>query len=107
VTRSLIHQNAMADPPRELIDPDGEGIYILSDSSEYRTWPGVLMRAAMIFHGAYSEWRDVESELRYMKPLEDGETWVQASTGRFPRYWRLNLPKRWRPVLYTYCTPRP
>lgn len=103
----LADQSAMERPPRELIDPDGEGIYIISDDRRAHQWPGILMRASMIFFGTYVDWRDVEAELRYMKPSKDGDEWVPASTGRFPRYWRLNLPRRWRPVLYTFCAPKP
>lgn len=89
-------------PPRELIDPDGEGIYLYGEGDD-----NVLMEAALLFHGDRRLYREVATELAYMRPSEDGETWLRASIGRFPRGWRLNLPKRWRPVLYIYCTPVP
>lgn len=89
-------------PPKELIDPDGEGIYILSETIG---WPGVHRRAAMILFGDMREWRNVDTELAYFLPTETDE-WRHANTGRWPRHWRLNLPRRWRPVLYAYCTPK-
>lgn len=96
------------DPPRELLDPEGEGIYLLDFAWAGRPaeffWP--LGYAARLFHGSVSEWRELEHETVWMEPGE-GDEWRPASTGRWPRYWRLNLPRRWRPVAYTYCTPKP
>lgn len=100
-----------APPPEELIDPDGEGIYLLDDPD----WQkgvfglGVHMRAAdalqLIDDAGRLDWRSVNYEVAYMEPVPDSDEWRRASTGRWPRYWRLNLPKRRRPVLYAYCTP--
>lgn len=90
-------------PPRELLDPDGEGIYLYDD----RGFPPLLMRAALIFFGNLGRWRDVEVEDRYMRPGPDGEEWFPANIGRWPRGWRLNLPRRWAPVRYAYCCPKP
>jgi hypothetical protein len=87
----------------ELIDPEGEGIYLLDVNI------GVLRRAALIFHGNASAWREIDQETVWMEPnplSREGE-WRRANTGRFPRYWRLNLPRRWRPIAYVYCTPKP
>lgn len=90
----------MSDYPRELLDPDGEGIYLYDDGS----FPGVLMRAAQILHSDWREWRAVSNTVAYMQPGDD-ELWYPANIGRWPRGWRLNLPRRWRPVLFHYCTP--
>lgn len=97
--------------PTELLDPDGEGIYLLDDALDDATplWPGVLLRAATIFdlrdeRNRY-DWRQVRSETRFMYPDAKGETWRQVHGWRWML--RLNLPQRWRPVVYAYCTPRP
>jgi hypothetical protein len=90
-------------PPRELIDPDGEGIYLHEDQG----FPGVLMRAALLFFGDMREWRNVEQRTVWMRPSEDGETWGEVGLGRFPFGWKLWLPRSRRPVLFVYCTPNP
>lgn len=86
--------------PLELIDPDGEGIYLLSDQ------PGsVLMRAAWLFYGYSSAWREVESVTVFMRPKKNSDEWWLVPRG-WPRWWRLSLPRRWFPwALYAYCTP--
>lgn len=88
--------------PSELIDPEGEGIYLSEDSS-----PGVLLRAAMLFHGDWRLWREVEARTVWMRPKKDSDEWEEVSIGRFPYGWWLNLPARWRPVRFVYCTPLP
>lgn len=94
-------------PPELLIDPEGEGVYLLSDSGFEQKSPGVLLRAAFLFHGDWRAWRDVDHQTVYMRPKEDGsDEWELANIGKHPRGWRLNLPRRWRPVLYAYCTPK-
>lgn len=90
-------------PPRELLDPDGEGIYLYNDGE----FPGVLMRAASIFFGDMRKWTDIQSETRWMRPGDDGEEWFSANIGRWPRGWRLNLPRRWAPIAYSFCWPKP
>jgi hypothetical protein len=99
------HESAAAHtaPPRELIDPDGEGIYLHEDQG----FPGVLMRAALLFFGDMREWRNVEQRTVWMRPSEDGETWGEVGLGRFPFGWKLWLPRSRRPVLFVYCTPNP
>jgi hypothetical protein len=93
-------------PPSELIDPDGEGIYLLNDPVPWR-W-GVLLEAAWRLFGDAREWRSVCHETVYMRPVEDGsDEWRPADIGRCPYGWRLNLPRRWRPVAYAYCVPSP
>jgi hypothetical protein len=94
-------------PPEELIDPDGEGIYML-DSVERFGWPVLeaARRLGVFDDNGRLDWRGVDMEVVFMEPSEDGETWVRAKSG-WPRYWRLNLPRRWAPVAYVYCTPRP
>jgi hypothetical protein len=97
-----------ANPPRELLDPDGEGIYLLdlgwAGLSDKFGWP--LLYACELFGMRWKEYRDLQLETVYMEPGE-GDEWRRANTGRFPRYWRLNLPRRWRPVAYTYVCPPP
>jgi hypothetical protein len=95
--------------PRELLDPAGEGIYVLAEHDEpNRPSMGPLIHAAHLFSMNWAhEWQNVDVEYVYMRPDEDSDEWVPASTGRFPRDWRLNLPRRWRPVMYAYCTPKP
>jgi hypothetical protein len=84
-----VHEPWFPSPPEELLDPDGEGIYLLNDPTPWR-W-GVLLTAAWRLFGNAREWRNVD----------------HASIGKRPFGWRLNLPKRWRPVAYAYCTPKP
>jgi hypothetical protein len=91
------------EPPQELIDPDGEGIYLLSGPR--CPYPSLLHTAAWLLFSDCREWRNVLHTSVYMEPT-DGDEWKVANTGRWPRYWRLNLPRRWRPVLYAYCTPK-
>jgi hypothetical protein len=97
-----------SNPPRELLDPDGEGIYLLdlgcAGLPEKFGWP--LLHACQLFGMGMREYRELRTEVVYMEPGED-DHWFPANTGRFPRYWRLNLPKRWRPVAYTYICPPP
>lgn len=97
-------------PPEELIDPDGEGIYMLAEVDRFG-WPLIeaARRLSVFDDDGRLDWRGVNMEMAYMEPSDDGETWVHANTGRFPmpRYWRLNLPRRWAPVEYVYCTPKP
>jgi hypothetical protein len=92
--------------PRELIDPDGEGIYLLDTFWEDApSFPSTLMLASMLLFNNGRRWRDIDSETKWMWPGEDGN-YREVSTGRFPRYWKLNLPRRWRPIHYVYCTPK-
>jgi hypothetical protein len=86
-------------PPGHLIDVDGVGIYLHGDSLD----TNVLAEAARIFG---CNWRDIDTEIFYFRPVEDSYEWFPAPTGRFPRFWRLNLPYRWAPQLYMYCKPR-
>lgn len=59
----------------------------------------------MLFDDA-REWRNVDVTTVWMYPDRGRDEWVPVSTGRFPRGWRLNLPRRWRPAAYAYCTPK-
>ncbi len=89
--------------PQELLDPDGEGIYLRADLI-----PSTLLRAAGLFFGDWRRWREIDHEGVWMRPAESGDEWVRADIGRRPRGWKLNLPKRWFPVeRYVYCTPKP
>jgi hypothetical protein len=87
--------------PTELLDPDGEGIYLLATD---RRFPSTLMRASVLFFGTLARWREIDTEYVYMRPSNDREAWFRASLG--PLCWRLSLPRRKRPVLYAYCTPQ-
>lgn len=92
----------MSAAPVELLDPDGEGIYILSDSI-----PSPLLRAAQIFHGTMAAWPEVEQRTVFMRPKKNSDEWERVPRG-LPAYWRLNLPRRWFPwATYAYLTPRP
>lgn len=89
--------------PRELIDPEGEGIYLHDESI-----PSPLLRAALIFFGDWRRWREIDSTSVWMRPSAEGDEWVPANIGRHPRGWKLNLPHRWFPVeRFAYCTPKP
>lgn len=101
-------------PPDTLIDPDGEGIYILDDWdwTSPNDFPSSLTRAAIHLElytdrGA-PDWRTINSEIVWMDWRDNGDTggeWVPVRmTGL--RMWLLNLPRRFRPVAYTYCTPK-
>lgn len=94
--------------PLELLDPDGEGIYLYDVlwEGDGPSYPGTLNRAALILYGDMREWRNVVTESVWMRPGDD-DLWYPAATGKHPRHWRLNLPPRWRPVAYVYCTPKP
>jgi hypothetical protein len=87
--------------PDRLIDPEGEGLYLISDR-----FYSVLHEAACALYGDGRRWRDVESTLVYMRPGDD-DCWYPSGIGKHPRGWRLLLPRRWRPTAYTYCTPGP
>jgi hypothetical protein len=63
------------------------------------------MRAAQILFSDWREFRSVHVTPVYMRPGDD-ELWYPANIGKHPRGWRLNLPRRWCPVLFHYCTPR-
>jgi len=66
------------------------------------------MEASLLFYGTRAEWREIESKTVYMRPKNNGsDEWKIADIGRFPKGWRLNLPRRWRPHAYAYCTPKP
>lgn len=94
--------NARLNPPQHLLDPDGEGVYF-HDGSGF-----LLQSAAVMLFGDAREWRNVNIEVVHMQPREGTDEWVPWQAHRFcPRYWRLNLPRRWRPVTYLYCTPKP
>jgi hypothetical protein len=84
-------------PPLELLDPEGEGIYLLNDEGT-----SVLIRAARLFG---CSWREVEHSTVYMRPDKTGDAWHEVNVGRFPYGWRFLLPRRWQPVDYAYCTP--
>lgn len=89
--------------PLELLDPAGEGIYLLSDDRITD-----LMGAAALFFQDTRRWRDLDTEHVYMRPKDDGsDEWHEVCPGKHPRYWRLLLPRRWRPILYSYVTPKP
>jgi hypothetical protein len=94
-------------PPLELIDTEGEGIYLLDDPGEYglpEEYPGVLHRAARILE---CDWQEVEHRTVYMRPKKSSDEWKHVDVGRVPYGWKLNFPKRWRAVAYAYCTPTP
>lgn len=84
-----------ADPaPRELIDPDGEGIYV-----RVRPDDNAYYHAAEIL-GCY--WRDLNVETVSMIPAKD-ESWESVSF----RNWRWKLwPLSTEPAVFFYCTPK-
>lgn len=90
-------------PRTKLIEEVARAMYFIEHGSEpedvaidrYRTLAVVAVETMQ------------RTELAYMRPAPDSDEWRPASIGRFPRGWRLNLPHRWRPVLYSYCTPDP
>jgi len=99
----MAESSAAFSSPVELIDPDGEGIYYHDSIS-----PNPLLRAAQLFFGTASRWREIDHKTVWLQPNLDGDEWVPANIGRFPYGWRLNLPKRWfRGERYAYCTPKP
>lgn len=101
----------LREAPAELLDPDGEGIYLLDEWSNDAPfgWPVIeaARRLNVFDDDGRLDWRGIDLEVVYMEPSADGETWNRTLAGRWPQGWRLNLPRRWRPVTYMYCTPRP
>jgi hypothetical protein len=103
----------MSNPPRELLDPDGEGIYMLDEWPKGNPFGWSLIEASrrlsVFDNDGRLDWRSVDMELVYMECAEDGETWRKARSAwrRTDPGWRLNLPRRWRPAAYIYCTPKP
>lgn len=93
------------DHPRELIDPEGEGIYIRDHwALDMFAIPGPLHRAAYILLGTSTAFRDLDIEAVWMGPSADGETYERK---RF-RWWHGFMPERWWPfVTYLYCRPKP
>ena len=93
------------DAPSELLDPDGEGIYLLNDWAHETSHRSVLRTAAYLFGLADErgrlDWRAVEHETVAMLPGE-GDEWYRTALD-----WRLNLPRKWRPTIYAYCAPKP
>ena len=88
------------DPPSQLLDTDGEGVYLLHWMEPGAdAMPSPMTAAAQLFDDA-RRWREVEIQTVFMRPSEDGDTWLEARSG-----WRLSLPPRWRPVAFDYCTP--
>lgn len=98
------HLERCEDPPPTLTDPDGEGVYICNEPHGFGTALGTLATAQRILG---VPWAHIDTELVYFRPVRGADEWFPAPTGRRPRYWRLNLPRRWRPMAYTYCTPKP
>lgn len=100
-------------PPMELLDPEGEGIYMLDERLVERPfgWPLIeaARRLSVVDDNGRPDYKALDTELVYMEPADDGETWNRARNAwrRSHPGWRLNLPRRWRPVAYLYCTPKP
>lgn len=80
--------------PLELLDPDGEGIYVLPSSVGGRS-----QALAWAAHTLGCYWRDMTVET--VAFLRDGDEYRRASF----KSWRWMLPERWSPVAYLYCTP--
>jgi hypothetical protein len=89
----------MMSAPRDLLDPDGEGIYTLSECFL------PALRAASFFGVHY---RDLDRETVWMRPPAKGtDEWRPID----PASWTFSLlyllPGRFRPVAYAYFTPKP
>lgn len=83
--------------PLRLIDPDGEGVYLLTgdDSWDFR-------EIAFEFFGDVRQWRDIEHKIVFM--IEDDEgLWHVVKR----RWWHGFLMPRYAPVSYTYLAPIP
>lgn len=98
----------------ELLDPEGEGIYMLDEFPRGGCpfgWPLIeaARRLSVVDDNGRPDPRAVDMELVYMELSADGESWDRARNAwrRSHPGWRLNLPRRWRPVAYVYCTPKP
>jgi hypothetical protein len=86
--------------PPELLDPDGEGIYLLSDPRDGSFASNPYRRARCIFDCALHE---IEAEAVSMIPAADGEMWLPVSFRNWRWFWPLSI---WHePVVYLYCTP--
>lgn len=87
--------------PTELIDPDGEGVYLRDDEMADYNGLGVIMRAAVLFQ---IPWREVEHRTVFMYPKNDGsDEWFEI-----PWTWRWRVRfnvRRYSPACYAYCTP--
>lgn len=97
-------------PPRVVNEPSGEGVYLLEDT-DWPTGTTTLRQAAyllgLVDEHQRLEWRRVHHRLAYLAPDTDGN-WCEevANIGRWPRGWRLNLSRHYRPALYAYCRRR-
>lgn len=86
--------------PPELLDPDGEGIYVLSlGDPDARSWPSPLTWAAYLL-GVH--WRELDREYVWMREDDDGY-WHRVDS---PAWWRF-YRRKWLPAQYIYCTARP
>jgi hypothetical protein len=81
--------------PRELIDPNGEGVYVRARSGD-----NAYYRAAELLE---CYWRDLNVETISMIPTQD-ESWEPVSF----RNWRWWLwPLSTEPAVFFYCTSAP
>lgn len=88
--------------PLELIDPEGEGIYLSHDDYACDGGLGILHRAMFIL--GLDHWREVEHRTAFMYPKNDGsDEWFEIPWTLWWR-WRFNI-RRFSPVAYAYCTP--
>ena len=87
----------MGSRPVRLIDPDGEGVYMLVGN------PGWTLRhVALDLLGNAAEWRNLDYTGTWMREDEDGN-WHPTRW----RWWHGLVPNKWRPTLYAYLTPKP
>lgn len=91
--------------PSELLDPEGEGIYLLDDYAYKGARSSVLRHAAYLLgltdDRGRLDWRAVQTETVWMRPGLD-DHWHPVDIGRG---WVLNRRRAKRPALYAYCTP--
>ena len=102
-----LQQRLRRNAPEILIDPDGEGIYVLAEP-EATNYPGnaLLTAASHLGFTDHRDYKKLEVESLWMDPDPDTEDWIpQTPSKRLDL--RLNLSLGHRPALYLYCTPKP
>ena len=89
--------------PEVLIDPEGEGIYILAEHDAPNAPDNALVAAAAYlgFENPRAEIRQLEVETLWMDPAPQGDNWVKREYTRHLA-WSLNLPRRMHAAMYFY-----
>lgn len=93
---ALLDGRIRLDAPGRLIDPDGEGVYLLQADDSWG-----LREIAWQFFGDASRWGDLDYTTVWMREAGDG-CWYPVPF----RWWRGLLPRYGGIAPYAYITPK-